>query len=97
MEYTHKIYSSVQRTSGAENKMANAASRLTHLTDKTFLRHFELTSPQRKTWRLFTLLSECKRRLTYMLHIKRCSMNSPPQSTRKTPPPGPNGANYASG
>ena len=30
----HKIYSSVQRISGTDNNMADAASRLTHLTNK---------------------------------------------------------------
>ena len=44
---TCKIHSSVRRISGTENKMADAASRLTHLTDNMFLLHFALTFPQK--------------------------------------------------
>ena len=93
---THKIYSSVQRIAAKDNKMADAASILTHLTKKMFLCHFTLTFPQKNPWRLLTLLSGCRQRLTSMLHSKRCHMDSPPQSSKKTPPPGTNGTNSAS-
>ena len=45
---THKIYCSSQRIAGANNNMANAASRLTHLTYNMFLHLFTLTLPQIK-------------------------------------------------
>ena len=93
----HKIYSSVWRISGTDNKMDDAASCLTHLTDKVFLHHFTLTFPQRKPWRLLALPPGCKQRLTSMLHIKRCCVAFPPQSTRKTQRPGANGASSANG
>ena len=71
--------------------------RLTHFTDKIFLLHFSCTFPQRKPWWLLTLPPGCKRRLTSMLHSKRCPMDYQKQSTRNTPPPGTNGKNSASG
>ena len=55
LKRTHKIYSSVKRIAGVDNNMDDAASRLTHLTDNMFLRHFFLTFPQRKPWRMITL------------------------------------------
>ena len=94
---THKIHSSVRRIAGRDNKMADATSRLTHITDKMFLCHFALTFPQRKPWRLLTLLSGCKRWLTSMLHSKRCRVAFLPQSNRKTQPPGANGASSVNG
>ena len=94
---TLKIHSSVRRIAGTDNKMADAASRLTYLTDKIFLCHFALTIPQRKSWQLLTLPSGYKRRLTSTLHIKRCRVAFPPQFTRKTQPPGANGASSANG
>ena len=57
LKRTHKIYSSVHRITSADNKMADAASRLTHLTDKIFLQHFALTLPQINHCRLITLPS----------------------------------------
>ena len=91
----HKIHSSMRRISGTDNKMTDAASRLTHLTDKIFLRHFALTFPQKKPRRLLTLTSGCRRQMTSMLHSKHCHMAFPPQSSRKTEPPGANGTSYA--
>ena len=75
--------------------MAGAASRLTHLTNKMFLRHFDLTFPQRNPWCLLTLPSGLRQRLTYILHIKRCHMDYLPHSSKKTPPPGANGGTSA--
>ena len=62
-----------------------------------FLRHFALTFPQKNPWRLLTLPSACKRRLTSTLHSKCCHMAFPPQSSRKTQPPGANGASSVNG
>ena len=62
-----------------------------------FLRYFALTFKQKNPWRLLTLISGCRRRLTSMLHIKRCHMVSQTQSSKKTPLPGANGTSYASG
>ena len=40
-----------------------------------FPKHFSLTLPQKKPWRLITVPSGCNRRLTSMLHSKRCGMD----------------------
>ena len=50
LTHTHKIHSSVQRISGMDNKMSNAASKITHLTDKILFCHFALTFPHRNPW-----------------------------------------------
>ena len=87
------IYASVSNIKGAYNTMANAASRLTHLTNQMLLRHFSLTFLQENPWRLFPLPSNCRQRLTSMLHSKRYHMYFQPPSNRRTPPHGANGEN----
>ena len=94
---THNIYSSGQKIAGANNKITDAASRLTHLTNKMFLQHFALTLLQKKTWRLINLTSGCRQHLTYILRSKSCFMPSQPQSSKNIPPPGANGASSANG
>ena len=54
---THKIHSSMRRIAGLDNKMVNAASCMTHLTDKMFICHFTIIFPHRKPWRMLTLPS----------------------------------------
>ena len=93
MMIMHKIYSSVQRISGTDNKMTDVYSRLTHLTDKMFLHNFAL----RKAWRLLTLPSGCRRRLNSMLNRKCCRMASQTQSSKNYITPGTNGASSANG
>ena len=53
---THQIYASAGRTKGADNTMADFTSRLTHLHERMFLRHFTLTFSQKNSWRLLTCL-----------------------------------------
>ena len=40
------LYTSIGRVQGEDSKMADATSRLTNLSDRLFLRHFNLTFPQ---------------------------------------------------
>ena len=47
-----QIYASVGRIKGAGNTMADSASRLTHIPNRMFLRHFALTLPHKKSWRM---------------------------------------------
>ena len=89
-----QIYASVGRIKGAYNTMADAASRLTYLTNRMFLRHFALTLPQKNPWQLLPLPSKCKRRMTSMLQIKHYHMDFQPHSTRRTPLYGTNGAHF---
>ena len=91
----HNIYAPVQQIDDTNSKMASSASRLTHLTNKMFLHHFSLTFHQKNPWQLLTLPSGCRRRLTSMLHSKRCGMASQPHSSKKTPTPGANDASSA--
>ena len=77
--------------------MAEAASWITHLSDRKFLSHFRTHFPQRKPWRLLPLSSACRRNLTTMLHNKRSPRVSPQTSSRKTSTPGTNGSTSAAG
>ena len=92
---THQIYTSVTRIKCANNTMANVTSILNYPPNRMFLRHFGLTFPQKNPWWILTLPSGCRRRLTSMLHSKRCQVDSQPPSYRRTLPPGTNGANSA--
>ena len=72
---TYKIHSSVLRIAGTDNKMANAASCIIHLTNKMYLRHFALTFTQIKPCQMITLSSGYKRYLTSTLHSQRSRMD----------------------
>ena len=89
---THQIYSSVWQIKFNDNTMTDAASRLTHITDKMFLQHFLLTFLQKHSWWLLKILSGCRQRLNSMLNSKRYCMAVQPPSSKNTPLPGANGA-----
>ena len=93
----HNIYSSVRWIAGANNTMTDAASRLTHITDMMFLQHFSLTFLQKNRWRLITLPLGYRRRLTSMLHRKRCCIDFQSPSSKNTPLPVANGASSSNG
>ena len=80
------IHNSVVCVPVEDNKMADAASWLTHLLDRKFISHFHTHFPQSKPWRLLPLKSTCKKQLTTMLHNKQS-----PRGSKKMPPPGANG------
>ena len=94
---TKHIYASIGRIKGADNTMSDDASRLTHLPNWMFLHHFALAFPQKKPWRLLTLLSRCRWQLTSMLHIKCCRMYYQPLCNKRTLLLGANTANSANG
>ena len=95
MTRNYHIYSYVQKIKGTDNTTPDAASRLTHLSDRMFLKHLAINFLQKNPWRMLTLPSGCRRRLDFMMHRKRCRMYSQPPFTRKTLMPGANGANSA--
>ena len=45
LAHHRKIYDSIGRLKGEDNKMDGATSRLTHLLDRLFFSHFNLTFP----------------------------------------------------
>ena len=89
------IHASVGHIPGEDNKMADAASWITHLPDRKFLSNYCTHFPQSKTWRMLPLPSGCMRQLSTMLHNKQSPRNSLPPSSRKTPPPDANGGTSA--
>ena len=70
LTHTHQIYSSFRRIKVVDNTMAEAASRLNHLTRRMYLQHPAINFPQKNSWRLLTLLSGCRQSLTYMMYSK---------------------------
>ena len=82
---------------GEENKMTDTSSRLTFLHDQKFLSHFHTQFLQSKPWRLLLLLYAFRQQLTTILYSKQYLRASPPQYSRKTPPPGANGGAPESG
>ena len=80
-----RIHLSVYRISGADNKEADAASRLTHLTVLFLLHHFNSSFAQSKPWQLHLLSSAVKHHLCRMPHTKRSLQGSPiPPSVNTT-------------
>ena len=74
MEYHHPIMSMLYGHGGRleeEEEEVGTASRLTHLTVSSFLRHFNSYLPQTNPWRLFLLLSAVNYCSCGMLHTKR--------------------------
>ena len=63
----HRYYHSAQFLSGLRNRMADDASRLQHLTDASFLAHFEQHYPQAQPWVLLHLPHEIASKLTSAL------------------------------
>ena len=86
------IHTYVGRVPGEENKMADAAPRITHLLDRKFHSHFRSHFPQSKPWHLLPLSSEYKGQLTTILLNKKSPRVYWPPSSRKTPPPCANGS-----
>jgi hypothetical protein len=68
---------------GRQNKMADDASRLNHLSDQQFLTHFNLTFPQTPNWVLWTPTSDFLSAVTSALR----KQTSPPASFLREPPP----------
>ena len=91
------IHASVGRVPGEDNKMADAASQITHLPYRKFLSHFCTHFPQSKPWHLLPLTSMCRRNLSTMLNNKQSPRVSQQPSSRKMPSPGANGGTSAAG
>ena len=68
---------------GVNNKAADDASRLTHLSDDEFLTHFNSTYPQKATWKLWTPTPNIISSVISALHRQRCN----PASLLNAPPP----------
>ena len=92
-----QIYDSTGRVKGEDKNMADAASSLNHLSDWLFFHHFNLTFPPKNPWRLTPLPSGFKPQLTSILYNKRSLKDFHPHYSKKTPPPGSNGANFSVG
>ena len=86
---------SVSRISGADNKEADAASRLTHIPVPSFLNHFNCSCMQPKHWRLRLFPSSVKHRLCKMMHTKWSPQESPIPRSVKTAQHWYIGNNYA--
>ena len=91
------IHVFIGRVPGEDNKMEDAASRLTHLTDRKFISHFRSHFPQSKPCCLLPLPSDYKHQLTKMLFNRQLPRVSQPPYSRKTLPPGANGGASAAG
>ena len=65
------IHASVGSFPGEENKMADAASRLTHLPESQFISHFRTHFPHNNPWSPPPLPYACKQLITNMLHNKQ--------------------------
>ena len=91
------IHASVGHVPGEDNNMADAASWLTHLTDRQFLSHSRTNFPQNSPRSLLPLSSLCKQLLTNMLHNNQYPRGYPLPFSRRTPPPDNNGGASASG
>ena len=76
----HHIHASLGRVSGEDNKMADSASRLTHLLDHPFISHLCSDFPQNKPRRLLPLQYEYKRQLMKILLNKQYPRVSQPLS-----------------
>ena len=68
---------------GEANVMADDASRLQHLTDDSFLQHFQQAYPQPRPWVLLRLPRETNSQLISSL---LCKPSAPPTSPRRTRP-----------
>ena len=66
-----QIYASIGRVKVDNNKMDDATLRFTYVPDRILLRHFTLTSPQKNPWRLMSLISESRQKMTSMMHISQ--------------------------
>ena len=91
------IQSSAGNVPGEDNEVADAASRINHLTEWQSLSHFRTHLPQSKPWCIPPLPYVCRQQLTTMLHNKQSPRSSLTLSPRKTPPPGANGGAYSAG
>ena len=92
-----QIHAYVGHVSGEDNKMADAASQLTHLPDRQFISHFRTHFAQSKPWRLIPLPFECRRKLTTILYNKQSPRVPLQPSSRKTAPLEANGGTSAAG
>ena len=91
------IHASIVRVPVEYNKMADAASRLTHLPYRQLISHFRTHFPQSKPWRMLPLPSTCRWKLINILNNKPSQRFSLQTSSRKILPPGANGVTSAAG
>lgn len=70
---------------GDNNKFADDASRLSHLTDSQFLRYFNVKYPQRLSWRLWTPPVELQQLLTSTLIGSASTQDYVPDLTAPLP------------
>jgi len=82
--------------SGENNKLADDASRLTHLTDSQFLHYFNTKYPQRLSWRLWTPPVALQHLLTSTLLGNASTLEYAPALTVPQHYTGTDGAHFAS-
>ena len=81
---------------GENNKLADDASRLSHLTDSQFLYYFNTKYPQRLSWRLWTPPLQLQQLLTSTLLGSASTQEYAPPLTAPLPAIGADGARFAS-
>ena len=77
--------------SGVDNRMADDASRLWHLSDAAFLAYFNSSYPQKRSWRLLLLPSEVNSLMTSLLLTEESKVESVLQELQMLTPYGFNG------
>ena len=82
--------------SGENNKLADDASRLSHLTDSQFLHYFNTKYPQRLSWRLWTPPVALQHLLTSTLLDSASTLEYAPALTVPQPYTGTDGVHFAS-
>src|SRR5210317_1508827 len=80
---------------GEENKMADDASRLWHLSDEDLLTHFNLNYPQTTSWKLHRLPHDLNSLMTSVLLKPESEMESALHELQRQTPLGPSGASSA--
>ena len=76
---------------GDFNKMADAASRLTHLSPAELCRNFDLLFPQERSWTMLLPTSEIEATLTSVLSRRQCTRSWCPILEERCAPIGPSG------
>lgn len=80
--------------SGKDNRMADDASRLWHLSDEKLLTYFDSTYPQSTSWQLFRIPTEINCLLTSTMLDETSKVESVLQELKRLRPLGQNGLNF---
>ena len=98
LAYHHfHIHSAICHIAGKDNTMADARSRLTHLSNQNFFLHLQTTSSQINPWCMLPLSPKWSQHMTPMLHRNISPKIYLLHSSIKTPTPGTNGEYCAAG